>query len=222
MTRTLTTIVALLIVGTIAAFAQIKTETFYLSQDQKSIQERITGDLSQPILTLDELTDTIPSFYPHMVGQKLVNERFHRIAVAPGEKHIAFTSGEVDQWLGIIDTEKRTYNFILFGLQTHFIDMAWSQNGYYLAYAFAGPDRRLVLHMIAPPAPGEVKPMPMNGWQYAMTGGEGLRFKGWKPGKEPSFAFDLIDKDGKTLEKFDLPLHRPAQPIPPARKPSGK
>ena len=201
----------MMVVVAVTTFAAQSSKRFYLSSDAKEIQEVITDKLSSPVLTLAELTDTVPAFYPHEFTQHFVNKKFHMISVSPDDKFIAFVSGEPDQWLGTIDTQRRMYKFILFGKNTNFIDALWSPDSRYLAYAFKGPDRRIVVHMIEPPAVDQVKPRPMNGWQYQANADEYFRAIGWiATGKDTTFAFELLDAKGKAQETIVLPLHRQA------------
>ena len=212
MSRTFCLFCLLLLSISAVVFATQSSKRYFLSSDQTSIEEQVTEKRSSPILTLDELTDSVPAFYPHVAGQKLVNKKFHMVSVSPDDKHIAFVSGETDQWLGTIDAEARTYKFILFGVSTSFIDALWTPDSRYLAYAFKGPDRRIVVHVIGPPPPGENKPIPMNYWFYNTTKNEDLRVSGWQvAGKDTSLAFELLDARGKVQEAVTLPLHRQEQ-----------
>ncbi len=218
MNRTLIVFCGLVLASSIALFAASSSKRFYLSKDSKSILERITEDQTSPLLTMAELTDTVPAFYPHEAGQRLVNKQFHLVSISPDENHIAFVSGEVDHWLGTIDTERRVYRFILFGKETNFYDAIWSPNSRYLVYAFKGPDRRIVVHIIEPPGKDDVKPRPMNGWQYRADKGEELRMVGWNAAKDTTFVFDVIDASGKPQETIALPLRRVA-PVGPLKSP---
>ncbi|MGB5106412.1 MAG: hypothetical protein WBP29_15090 [Candidatus Zixiibacteriota bacterium] len=215
MNRTFIIVCGLLIAASMSLFAAQSSKRFYLSQDSKAIQEKITDDLSNPLLTLAELIDSVPAFYPHEATQRLVNKQFHLMSVSPDDNRIAFVSGEEDRWLGTIDTQERIYKFILFGKSTKFIDALWSPDSRYLAYAFKGPDRRIVVHMIQPPALDENKPTPMNGWQYLCNKDENLRMVGWNAAKDTTFTFEVLDANGKSLETVALPLHRvvPAGPL---------
>ncbi len=217
MNRTFLVFVGLFVALAITAFAAQTSKRFFLSQDATSIQEVINPTLNSPILTLTELTDTVPTFYPHEFTQRFNNKKFHMISVSPNEKSIAFVSGEPDQWLGTINTDHRYYKFILFGKNTKFIDALWSPDSRYLAYAFKGPDRRIVVHLIEPPAVDQNKPRPMNGWQFQANADEYLRAVGWKTsGKDTTFAFELLDAKGKAQETINLPLHRQA-PVGPLK-----
>ena len=216
MNRTFLIFVGLIVAVAISAFAAQTSKRFFLSKDATAIQEVITDQINSPILTLKELTDTVPAHYPHEFTQKFINKKFHMISVSPNDKKIAFVSGEPDQWLGVIDTDLRIYKFILFGKNTNFIDALWSPDSRYLAYAFKGPDRRIVVHLVEPPPADQVKPRPMNGWQYQANAEEYLRAIGWKAtGKDTTFAFEVLDAKGKGLETINLPLHRqaPAGPL---------
>lgn len=211
----------LLILVTAALFAGQASKKFFLSADQASIEEQVTSKMTAPILTINELTDSVPAFFPHVAGQRLVNKKFQLVSVSPDNKRIAFASGEVDQWLGTIDAEARTYKFIMFGVSTYFIDALWTPDSRYLAYAFKGPDRRIVVHVIAPPAAGENKPQPMNYWIYNCQNNEGLRVNGWHvAGRDTVLAMDVLDRTGKVQEAVSLPLHREAGAGP--LKPKGQ
>ena len=215
MNRTFIVLCGLVCAASITLFAAQSSKRFYLSADSKSIQEKITDDLSQPLLTMAELIDSVPTFYPHEAGQRFVNKQFHLMSVSPDENHVAFVSGEDDRWLGTIDTQRRIYKFILFGKNTTFLDALWSADSRYLAYAFHGPDRRFVVHMVQPPDSSEDKPHPMNGWQYLANKKENIRIIGWNSAKDTTFAFEVLDSTGKSQEKVVLPLHRkvPAGPL---------
>ncbi len=215
MNRTLAIFVGLLLMISVTMMAAQGSKRFYLSNNATVIEEKIDEQTSQALLSIPQLIDSCPQFYPHSPGQVFVNKEFHMISVSPDDKRIAFVSGEGDQWLGTIDTKERIYKFILFGLQTSFIDALWSPDSRYLAYAFKGPDRRLVLHVIEPPALDQDKPRPMNGWQYNTKYNEKLRMIGWKADKDTAFLFEVLDSTGRSQEKVTLPLHRsvPAGPL---------
>ena len=105
MNRTFLIFVGLIVAVAISAFAAQTSKRFFLSKDATAIQEVITDQINSPILTLKELTDTVPAHYPHEFTQKFINKKFHMISVSPNDKKIAFGSGEADQWLGGVDTE---------------------------------------------------------------------------------------------------------------------
>lgn len=210
MNRTFMIFCTLVVAVSMTLFAAQNSKRFYLSADSKSIQEKITDDISNPLLKVEDLMVTVPPFYPHEATQRFINKKFHLISVSPNDKYIAFVSGEVDHWLGTIDTQQRIYKFILFGQKTSFIDALWSPDSRNLAYAFKGPDRRIVVHMIQPPGINEDKPRPMNGWQYVCNKDESLRMVGWNAAKDTTFTFEVVDANGKSLETVALPLHRVA------------
>jgi hypothetical protein len=161
----------------------------------------------QPFMSVAMLPDTIPPYFPHPKDMKLRNERFHLLTQAPEQDLLAFSAGEVNQWIGFMNLKDRFMKFLSWGVQTRYLDLTFSSDGEYLAYAFHGPDRRILTAIIPTPTRETKKPEVTNVWFKTYRNNEQFQPLGWVLPGDTTYSFAILDSLGTRLERVDLPLH---------------
>lgn len=199
----------LLIAGlsTIVALSQTRRKPFfYLSDDSTSIM--MQGSI-YPVTSVGLLPDTVPAYLPRMQKQKFYNKRFHLMSASPDSQFIAFSCGEGDQWVGVMNAREVYMKFLLYSVQTNFLDLSWSPDSRYLAIAYRPPDHRIVVQIVEPPAKLEPQYKPMNAWQTISYNNEQYVPYGWGAVADTIFSFAVHDSLGSELARIDLPFRRP-------------
>lgn len=197
-----TAVALLLSVGTL--FALNEQGNYTLAQEGRAIQ-RIGAP--NPFFGVEMLPDTAPPYFPHPEGLKFKNRKFHLLTQAPGKDLLAFSSGEGNEWIGFLDLKERYMKFLGWGVMTQYLDLTFSPDGKYLAYAFHGPDHRTMAVIIPTPDKETAKPQATNTWFQTYRNGEKFVPVGWVLPGDTIYSFTVVDSSGTVLESVDLPLH---------------
>ena len=87
-----------------------------------------------------------------------------------------------------------------------------------MAFAFWGPDRRLLTYIISPPAQLDPKPGMLNVWFKLFEQQPQYKAIGWQENGDTSFTFAILDLQGKELERVKLGLRIDRSKLPPQMK----
>lgn len=204
LTRSLTLIAILLLLSFAVALALNEPGDFILVENNTGIQ-RIGG--MQPFMTVENLPLTPPQWYPHPKQLRFDNQEFHWITQSPTKDLLGFASGGKDQWIGFMNLPERWLKFVSWGIETKFLDMTFSKNGKYMAYAFDSPDRRIKINIIEVPSRDQDSLAFLNTWFVSTTGGEQYRPLGWDEPSDTIFRFEILDSLGTVMHHVDLNLH---------------
>ena len=192
---------------------------FILTYDSLEV---VTREGSQPLLTVNDLEDTVPDIFPHSRNTRFLNKKFHFLAVSPNQQKFAFALGEGDQWLGMYDAADKFERFLAFGIQTTFLTAVWSPDSKHLAYAFHSPDGRLMTYIMQPPDAYSFKPKNLNVWFMNADSGETVRPRGWIEPGDTVYSFDVVDISGELKERVNLNLHFNLDLVPEQMKKSAE
>jgi hypothetical protein len=191
---------------------------YFLRSSDKSGDEKSNYYLTQggvgicklgenvPFLEASELPDTVPMAFSHASSQRFENRRFHFLSVSPDQRLVAFACGEGDQWLGLMNMERRYVKFLMFGIQTTFYQGLWSTDNHFLAFAYFGPDKRMTVAIIDPLGTEDPLPMTLNAWFKSLVNGEKFKPLSWRMDTDTVFTFAVMSASGSQIEKVDLPL----------------
>ncbi len=197
-------IAAALVVATGALYALNAPGDYILVNNDTAIQR--LGAL-QPFMDVSSLPDTAPPYFAHPQQLRFKNERFHLLTESPKSELLAFSSGEGDQWIGLLNVRERYMKFLAWGSQTSFLDLTFSPDAQHLAYTWHGPDHRTKVMIIDTPGKDVAKPTPTNTWFKSCRNGEKFRSIGWVLPGDTTYSFELLDSLGNKLERVDLPLN---------------
>jgi hypothetical protein len=200
-----------LVIATGALYALNEPGDYILVKNDTAIQR--LGAM-EPFMDVSMLPDTVPPYFGHPQALRFNNERFHLLTESPKKELLAFSAGEGDQWIGLLNVRERYMKFLAWGSQTSFLDITFAPDAEHLAYTWHGPDHRTKVMIIETPGKDVGKPVPTNTWFRTCRDGEKFRSLGWILPGDTTYSFELLDSLGNKLQRVDLPLHIDYKSLP--------